>query len=273
MPSGSGAPGLIQSTECRVPPVPRTRGPGIPENSTSRLVKRARPGDRGTGPKQPTQCRVPPVPRTRGPGIAENSTSRLVSGHDRGAGPIESTECRVPPVPRTRGPGIAENSTSRLVSGHDFTGCGKSRRCYIALKGHGFIRAINAIKSSWPLGPEGRFSPFSLSIPSFSATCLLVPQKPQINVGLQPLLISRYGKRTFPQPVQPLFCQPDDNRRSHDRQTATVPTPHDHARKANRRFSGGSVRLQPHEQEPSIRSGFSPGPSLKMPDQPTRRHH
>jgi hypothetical protein len=27
------------------------------------------------------------------------------------------------------------------------------------------------------------------------------------------------------------------------------------------------VTLQPHEQEPSIRSGFCPGPSLKMPDQ------
>ena len=27
------------------------------------------------------------------------------------------------------------------------------------------------------------------------------------------------------------------------------------------------MTLQPHEQEPSIRSGFSPGPSLKMPDQ------
>jgi hypothetical protein len=31
-----------------------------------------------------------------------------------------------------------------------------------------------------------------------------------------------------------------------------------------RRFSGGSVRLQPHEEGQLIQSGFSPGPSPKF---------
>ena len=32
-------------------------------------------------------------------------------------------------------------------------------------------------------------------------------------------------------------------------------------------FLGGSVRLQPNEEDQLIQSGFSPGPSLKFPDQ------
>jgi hypothetical protein len=32
-------------------------------------------------------------------------------------------------------------------------------RCGVALKGHGFSRAVSSIKSTRPLGPEGRISP------------------------------------------------------------------------------------------------------------------
>jgi hypothetical protein len=54
----------------------------------------------------------------------------------------------------------------------------------IALKGHGFSRAVSGVESTRALAPEGRFSANSPPVPRFSAACSVVPEEQQNHFGL-----------------------------------------------------------------------------------------
>jgi len=79
----------------------------------------------------------------------------------------------------------------------------------IALKGHGFSRAVSGVESTRALAPEGSFLATSPPVPHFSAACSVVPQMPQNENGaLAPE--GNVGHTENPGAPEPVLSLPKD---------------------------------------------------------------
>jgi len=83
-----------------------------------------------------------------------------------------------------------------------------------ALKGHGFIRAEQALSFLFFSRASAREKP---AFRSFSATCSVVPKMPHFDRGFSPiglwLIAIRPSFSVFPQPVKPVHCFPQNSTR------------------------------------------------------------